>query len=188
MKKLLVVFALIIMMLSSCQLSDNRNSRDSDNRNDKVSRSKDVVKNDNDNDSEDQSMNNHFDQIRKLIDKISEEANSFYTSAQPFGQQFPTSVCALTQAINNAIRVKECLENIENGENVTGNIQNIDGECLQMENYCKEGIEQLGDSDNEDNDFHIGTSFKENWISVLNRIKDYSIEIRESVQEIRENQ
>lgn len=144
--------------------------------------------------SKEQSIAACCDKINGLYDKMKEEAEAFYPNTNMkvrnsegdlYGlfNYYPTASVALTEAINHGSMIMDYLAPIKREENVLTCIQKIDGECYHIENYCSKGIKEL-----ETGGQYISASMKSNWISILNRIKNYSAEIREQVQLIRDLQ
>ena len=135
-----------------------------------------------------------YDKITKCSQKMQEEAKSYFSKTHfnirttdgdftNIGNIYPTAVVALSEALNKGMHIDDFLSTIKQGEKVIANLQEIDGKCYHIERYCSDGIKQL-----ENDRLYLTTSIKDGWISVLKRIKNYSSEIREQVQKIRELQ
>lgn len=138
-------------------------------------------------------LSDSYGKIKNLSAKMQNEGSAFWEEIDfkvhyhdglyHIGQVYPHAAGALTEALNNGMAVDRYLSAVEQDDNVVANLQQIDGECYQVERYCADGIKELSNDDE-----YIQASFKTTWISVLERINNYSSEIREQVQIIRNAQ
>lgn len=181
MKKLLFVFVGItisLLVLNACDFSHSQGDRQ-------------LQYQTNNKESE---LSVCYDKITKCCQKMQEEGESYYPNTDlnvrkrdgdvtRIGQIYPTAAVALTEALNHGMLIDRLLAAVKRGENVIANLQEIDGECYHIEEYCSNGIKQL-----ENDRQYLTASMKDSWISVLKRIKNYSSEIREQVQNIRDLQ
>ena len=131
--------------------------------------------------------------IKDLSAKMQKEGSAFWdetdinvryhNQVMNVAQVYATAAVALTEAVNHGMFIDRYLATVEQGDNVIETLQNIDMECYHIEDYCANGIKELRNDDE-----CITPSFRATWISVLERISNYSSEIREQVQVIRNAQ
>lgn len=145
--------------------------------------------------SKESELSDCYDKITHLCQKMEEEGESFFRhicnievrneegDLYDLGQYYPTAAFALTHAVNGGSKITYVLPALKQGESIISNLQTIDNTCYDIENECSAGIEEL-----KDNKKYITSSQKDSWISVLERINNYSSEIREQVQSIRDLQ
>lgn len=140
-----------------------------------------------------------YETIKKLSKKMSEEGSAFYEKLHfdvrrdgevvPVGNVSIYGITVLTDAYHADNYITHYLRSIDQGENVTANLQNIEQVCFDMERNCTNGIKELRNVDESRYSGWISIGeIKDSWISVLERIKNYSSEIREQVQVIRKSQ
>ncbi len=174
MTKLLLVFwgsVFTVIFLISCNANQNRSQEQS--YEDSSSGQTETGGSD---------IANHYDKIKKMCDKMSEEGQAFVEKANKVDvNHFVSAYNALTDSYHHANLISNSLNAIKEGDNVTANLQNIDDHCYSCENMCKDGLEEL-----QVDDESVGADMRQAWSAVLNRIINYSTAIREEVQQIRE--
>lgn len=129
----------------------------------------------------------NYDKINHLCDLMQEESNSFTPRTRNLDDdvlnKFLSAFCALTDAFHHAHRTKLLLTGIKEGDKVMSRLQDIDNVCYTNEKECQEGLDEL----NKYNGY-LPSGMGDAWIAVLTRIKNYSSNIREQVQIIRNAQ
>ena len=176
----IVGFGVCLFLFASC----NSNHRQSQNYQDEENQTETYQVN----------LSDSYDKITNLCEKMQSEGSSYWKQIDfdvryldgeyHVGQVYPCAASALTEALNKAYQILDNnLERVKQGEDIYENLQEIDGKCFFVENKCSKGIEELSK-----NDEYISASMKTTWISVLERLKMYSSEIRKQVQLIRDAQ
>lgn len=176
----IVGFGVCLFLFASC----NSNHRQSQGHQDEANQTETYRAN----------LSDNYDNITNLCDKMQSEGSSYWKQIDfkvryhdgeyHIDQVYPYAAGALTDAVNKGYQISTtCLEKIKQGDDIYANLQEIDGKCYFIENKCDKGIEELRKDDE-----YISASMKSTWVSVLERLKKYSSEIRKQVQHIRDAQ
>ncbi len=137
-----------------------------------------------------------YEEITRLCDKMSKEGNAFWNSSSfknyyvdlngnhcHITQVCPSAGYALTTPYHDANQISLNIKKIKQGNDLISNLQEIENQCYMCEKNCRDGINELK-AENR----YVPSDMKNAWLSVLERINDYSSRIREQVQFIRESQ
>lgn len=172
--KIIVGLLLSCTLLSSC---DSRSNQSQKQENEYFGQEEAVVNN----------FTTYYDKIEDLSNKMMEEHNFYENSARNYMvrnddgelERFAYAETALTDAWHYGREINLLLNEIKNENDIMANLQKIENRCYTCENDCKEGITELN------NNKYISGGMREAWISVLKRLINYSSEIREQTEVIR---
>lgn len=132
-------------------------------------------------------LTTYYDKIEDLSNKMMEELNFYENSVRNYTvrnddgeiENFAYAETALTGAWHSGREINLLLNEIKNENDIMANLQKIENRCYGCEDDCKEGITELN------NNKYIDGGMREAWISVLKRLINYSSEIREQTEVIR---